>query len=255
MFIPVVSSTVLPSLELPPDEVHIWHAALDTGAAVLQSLEETLAPDEKDRAERFVFKRHRDRFITARGILRELLAAYLHCSPVTFEFNYGPHGKPALRTQDPKMRLCFNLSHSQSHALYAFAYRREVGIDLELIRADFGGQEIAERFFSPREFAELRALPAKVRPEGFFNCWTRKEAYLKARGDGFHTPLDSFSVSLRPGEQAVLNSPDCSRWSLHSFQTAQRFIAAVVVEGRDCHLRHFERRLPSPTTVLPTSQL
>ena len=126
--------------------------------------------------------------------------------------------------------------------MYAFALGREVGIDLEPIRPDFTGDDIAGRYFSHQELKELRALSPDLRPEGFFLCWTRKEAYLKARGEGLQVPLDSFSVSLTPGEPEVLESADSSRWSLRSFEPAPRYVAAVVGEGKGWRLRHWERK-------------
>ena len=198
--------------------------------------------DEKSRAARFRFARDRNHFIAARGILRELLGGYLHRSPAELEFDYGPSGKPALRTEGPSSPVRFNLSHSHGLAVYAFALGREVGIDLEPIRPDFAADDIAGRYFSTRELNELRALPPELRPEGFFLCWTRKEAYVKARGEGLQIPLDSFSVSLTPGEPEVLESADSSRWSLRSFEPAPRYVAAVVGEGQGWRLRHWERK-------------
>ncbi|HUY12926.1 MAG TPA: 4'-phosphopantetheinyl transferase, partial [Terriglobia bacterium] len=145
--------------DLLGEEVHIWRASLNLEPDVLKRLEATLAPEEKSRAARFIMDRDRDSFIAARGILRELLGKYLGWPPATLEFDYGPHGKPALHTENSHPPICFNLSHSHGLALYAFADRRELGIDLELIRPDFGGEEVAKRFFSTRELTELRALP------------------------------------------------------------------------------------------------
>ncbi len=133
----------------------------------------------------------------------------------------------------------FNISHSHGLAVLAFARNREIGIDLEPIRPEFAGEEIAERYFSAQELAELRALPAALRPEGFFLCWTRKEAYVKARGLGLQVPLDSFSVSLTPGQPEILQSVDSARWSLRSFAPAPNFVAAIVEEGQDWHPRYW----------------
>jgi 4'-phosphopantetheinyl transferase len=227
-------------LELSEDEVHVWRASLRLAPEVLQRLGAALAPAEKSRAARFVFPEGRGDFIAARGILRELLGAYLQRPPASLEFEYGPRGKPALRPGDTGVSIRFSLSHSQGLALYALACRREVGIDLELVQPDFGGEAVAERFFSASELKELRALPRELRAEGFFTCWTRKEAYVKARGDGLQIPLDSFDVSLTPGLPAELHSSDSARWSLRSFQPAPRFVAAVVGEGEGWRLRHFE---------------
>ena len=235
-----VWSSAPATLELSEDEVHIWRASLRPAPEVLQRLDATLAPDEESRAARFVFPEDRDDFIAARGILRELLGAYLMQPPASLEFQYGPRGKPALQTGDADRSIRFSVSHSHGLALYAFAHRHELGVDLEMIQPDFGGEEVAERFFSRRELAELKVLPAELRAEGFFACWTRKEAYVKARGEGLQIPLDSLDVSLTPGRPAELHSSDSARWSLHSFQPAPRFIAAVVGEGRGWRLRHFE---------------
>jgi len=226
--------------ELSEDEVHVWRASLRLAPEVLQRLDATLKPDEKSRAARFVFPEGRGDFIAARGILRELLGAYLQRPPASLEFEYGLRGKPALQAGDTSVSIRFSLSHSHGLALYAFARRREVGIDLELVQPDFGGEAVAERFFSNPELTELRALPAELRAEGFFACWTRKEAYVKALGDGLQIPLDSFDVSLTPGRPAELHSSDCARWSLRAFQPAPRFVAAVVGEGGGWRLRHFE---------------
>ena len=129
----------------------------------------------------------------------------------------------------------FNLSHSHGLAVYAFALGREVGIDLEPIRPDFVSDDIAGRYFSTQELNELRALSPESGLEGFFLCWTSKEAYVKARGEGLQIPLESFSVSLTPGQREVLESADSSRWGLHSFQPAPRYVAAIVGEGKAGH--------------------
>jgi 4'-phosphopantetheinyl transferase len=227
-------------LELPGEEVHVWRSSLSLAPDVLRRLAATLTPDELSRATRFVFPGDRDDFIAARGILRELLGTYLKRPPASLEFKYGPRGKPALQTGDTDRSIRFSVSHSQGLALYAFADGRELGIDLEMIQPDFGSEKVAERFFSHRELTELSTLPAELRAEGFFACWTRKEAYVKARGDGLQIPLDSFDVALTPGCPAELRSSDNARWSVHSVQPAPRFIAAVVGEGRSWRLRHFE---------------
>ncbi|MGH9448342.1 MAG: 4'-phosphopantetheinyl transferase family protein, partial [Terriglobia bacterium] len=191
-------------------------------------------------AARFIFPRDRDRFIAGRGILRELLAAYLKEPAATVKFNYGSRGKPRLAPEAPGLR--FNLSHSDGIALYAITKGREVGIDVERIRPDFGGMAVAERFFSARERADLHALPEDSRANGFFLCWTEKEAYVKALGDGLHIPLDSFDVSLAPPAAGQLRAPDGVIWTLHSFQPATDFIAAVAGEGTGWQPRFLKYR-------------
>src|SRR5579863_2546846 len=218
-------------LALEADQIHVWRAHLDCSETVLGQLEATLAPDEKARAERFVFPRDRNAFIATRGILRELLGRYIHRAAAELEFDYGAQGKPTLRMASSQKSVDFNVSHSHGVALLAFALGRHLGVDVELLRPDFAGEKIAERFFSPQEVAELRSLPPILQDEGFFLCWTRKEAYIKARGEGLQVPLKSFRVSLTPGKPELLQAADSSRWSLRSLSPAPRYVGAVVGEG------------------------
>jgi 4'-phosphopantetheinyl transferase len=140
----------------------------------------------------------------------------------------------------------FNLSHSHGLLLLAITRGREVGIDVEWIHAEFAGQgqEIAERFFSPNEVAKFCSLPTDQKAEAFFNCWTRKEAYVKAKGGGLSVPLDQFEVSLSPGEPAALlhaASPrETSYWSMEELYPGPGYAAALVVKGRDLQLRNWQ---------------
>ena len=223
-----------------PDEIHVWRAYLDCGDSTRQRFEATLAPDEKAKAQRFVFQPDRNRYIATRGILRELLGRYLSRDPADIEFMYGAQGKPALRSESSRPPLEFNISHSHDVALLAFAAGRRVGVDVELVRADYAGEKIAERFFSSQEVKELRSLQPATQSEGFFLCWTRKEAYIKARGEGLQIPLQSFHVSLTPGAPARLEAEDASRWSLRSLRPDPRYVGAIVAEGSDWKLRRWE---------------
>lgn len=222
---------------LASDEVHIWLAHLNQLEAKAQSFLETLAPDERDRAGRFHFEKDRVRFILTRGILRKILARYLQSDAALLRFDYNAYGKPSLAGRKGSApALHFNLSHAHEIALYAFTLQREVGIDIEFIRNDFACEEIAGRFFSEREVEMLRALPVRQQTEGFFNCWTRKEAYVKARGQGLSLPLDRFDVSLAPGEPATLlfvrdGISETQRWGLQELNPAAGYVAAVAVEG------------------------
>src|SRR6202035_65500 len=128
----------------------------------------------------------------------------------------------------------FKLSQSNGLAVIGIVRERDLGIDVEMIRPDFASEEIAERYFSAKEIADLNKLPTKQRTDGFFLCWTRKEAYIKAKGDGLHIPLDSFDVSVSPEMPATLSSTDDSRWGINSFDPSAasepRYAAAVVAE-------------------------
>jgi 4'-phosphopantetheinyl transferase len=228
---PVEWSPAPVGLKLGADDVHLWRASLDCDASVLTRLQTTLSPDEMARAGRFVFPADRNHFVAARGILRELLGAYLTLPASTLEFRYGNHGKPALDPNASVSVLQFNLSHSGGLAIYAFSLGRRLGVDVEQIRSKLAGEDIARRYFAAREVEELQALAPLLRPEGFFLCWTRKEAYVKAHGAGLSLPLDSFTVSLTPGRAADLQAADQARWSMVSLEPAPGFVAAIVVEG------------------------
>lgn len=234
-----------PAAALPgAAEVHVWRASLDQAVPRVGALLETLQPDERERAARFRFEDDRNRFIAARGILRDILARALGSTPGAVRFVYGPWGKPALAEPAPG-DLQFNLSHSGGLALYALTCGRAVGIDVERIRPEVMREGIARRFFSPREVAALERLPEAERCAGFFRCWTRKEAYVKATGRGLLLPLDSFDVSLAPGEPAALlgTRPDpaeACRWSLMHLEPGNGWVGALAVEGHGLRLRCFE---------------
>ena len=216
-------------LALNEGDVHIWLAWLDVETQELTRLRSYLNGEEASRAERFVFPRDRDHFIVGRGRLRELLGKYLHCPPNAVQFKTGRYGK--LWLLDERNPLRFNLSHSHGLAIYGICKGREIGIDTEKIRPGFAGEEIAQRYFSASEQQELTEVPQEIRDTAFFLCWTRKEAYIKAHGDGLQIALDSFDVSLTPGQPEQLRSADCDRWLMHSFVPAPEFVAAIVVEG------------------------
>ena len=228
-------------LKLDKGAVHVWHARLDQFAGQQSQLLELLSADERSRAERFHFPHDRAHFIAARGLLRRILSRYLDVPPRQLSFSYSPYGKPALACENDCHAVRFNVSHSHGIALYAVAREREVGVDVEYVRHDIVGEQIAERFFSAPEVAKLRALPAEAQPLAFFNCWTRKEAFIKARGEGLSFPLDQFEVSLDEQEPAALISirddpRETSRWSLQSVPVAEGYVAALVAEGHEWRL-------------------
>ena len=230
-----------PRPALAGGEVHVWRAWLDADDAIVAALRGLLAPHERERADRFHFPKDRRHFTVARGLLRTLLARYTGRPAELISFDYNKYGRPALAVGEPAEDLRFNVSHSKGLALYAFARGREVGVDVEFLRGEFAGEEIAVRFFSPAEVAALRALPAAERTRAFFACWTRKEAYIKAHGLGLSLPLDGFDVSLAPGEPAALlgtrhDPAQSERWTLRELSPAPGYAAALAVEGRDWRL-------------------
>jgi 4'-phosphopantetheinyl transferase len=242
------STSAVPPWSFPPkalalsrDEVHVWRAALDQNPPQVQSFLRNLAADEQARAGKFHFERDREHFIVARGLLRAILGGYLNRSPECLSLSYSSHGKPSPAGESGGDAIHFSVSHSQGVALYAFTRGREVGIDIEHIRLDLAVAEIAEQFFSQREVAKLRALPTEVQRQGFFNCWTRKEAYIKARGEGLSLPLDQFDVSLAPEEPAAIlgtqwDPSEASRWSLQELTPGPGYVAALAVEGHGWRL-------------------
>lgn len=226
-----------PEVCLLDDEIHIWRAPLDLEPKLVHQLNAYLAPDEQTRAARFKFDQDRLRFIAARGILRAILSIYLHQTAASLVFSYGPHGKPTLKPGDTHSPIHFNLSHSHGVALYAVTKTREVGIDIEALRAKADWEDIARRFFSHREYLDILAQPEGMRFNAFFQCWTRKEAYIKARGLGMTIPLNSFDVSFTANSLNGLRSTDSDRWSLRGLEPAPGYTGAVVGEGQSWRLR------------------
>lgn len=224
-------------------EVHVWRTSLEQPEPVLARLREILDDDERRRADRFSFEKGRRQFTVGRGLLRVLLGHYLAVGPAGLRFCYNPYGKPELVRDLGGDTLKFNLSHSGDLVFYAVSRDRELGVDVETIRPDFASEAIAERFFSPGERVALRGVRPELRARAFFACWTRKEAYIKAKGKGLSIALDSFEVSLEPERPpaliATLDDPDeAGRWSLHELDPGPGYAAALAVEGARCTLRY-----------------
>ena len=224
----------VPGPVLSPGEIHIWSIRLDPPPDVVERLGRALAADEWERANRFRFDRHRRQYVVGRGALRALIAAYAGTRPELVRFRYGDRGKPYVA--DPAGDLELNLSNSDEMALVGFVRGSEIGMDIEFLKPMPDCEQIAERFFSASERDVLRALPADRKEEAFFNCWTRKEAYLKAVGTGLAAPLDSFDVTLAPGEPPRMltlegNAERAARWYFQHFRPAERYIGALAIEG------------------------
>jgi 4'-phosphopantetheinyl transferase len=232
------------TLMLDSDEVHIWRTSLDQAPIQIESFLSSLAADEKARAERFYFARDRGHFIVARGVLRAILARYLNRAAAQLSFCYGPQGKPALAGESGADAIQFNLSHSHGLALYVVTKGRQLGIDLERIRPEVAVSEIADRFFPPEESATLRALPADMQREAFFRSWTRKEASIKARGEGLSLPLKQIELPLPQDESHTAGNAqtapvETARWSLLDLIPAPDYVAAIAAEGHGWRLRYW----------------
>jgi len=222
---------------LKHDTIHVWSASLNLNEVSLSRCRECLSIEERQKAASYLFPRDGDRYIAARGLLRILLSRYTGVPRTRLMFSINSHGKPQLANAGEEDRLRFNVSHTKNIALFAVALNREVGVDVEFVRDGVAEQTIAERFFSCYEVRTLRSLPQHEQRNAFFRCWTRKEAYIKARGLGISLPLNSFDVSVVPGAPAslVATRPDPSdktRWSLHGLNPTPGYEAAVATEGR-----------------------
>lgn len=225
-------------------DVHAYRVLLGNHAPRTGMLLSLLSADERQRAGEFGTDALRDRFVLSRGILRELLSRYLGMPAAEIVLDYGSHGKPGLH-RDTDSRITFNLSHSGNVALYALAWDRAIGVDVECRGRGVAHEKVSRRFFAEAERVDLAALPADQVRRGFFNCWTRKEAYLKARGRGLSVSLSGFAVALTPGEPAVLRwvadepeAPD--QWRLRVLDPGEGYVAAVCVEGDGWRLRCME---------------
>lgn len=227
-------------------QIHIWRASLDVDIDAEKAFWKTLSEKERERAERFRFPIHRTQFIAGRGILRKLLGQYLRQAPETIEFEYGEQGKPFLAKANQRSSdLNFNISHSNGFAVFAFAQKMMFGIDLELIDPNIEFEVIAPRFFSKNEATTLFSLPVEKQPQAFFNCWTRKEAFIKACGGGLSMPLEQFEMTLLPEDLPKLLAIDWSQeevvdWSVFSFLPEKNMVGALAVKAKKAEVLFFD---------------
>ena len=245
---PDVEPEPLPHLDgiLRDDEVHVWHVDLGAWEREVDSLLQILDPEERARAARFKFPAHRNQFIISRALLRRALGRYLRIEACEVRFRTTANGKPELATNNDfhSADLRFNLSHTEGVTVFAIARHRQMGVDVERIRTDTNAMELAERFFSPPEVQWLRSQPVSERIPAFFSCWTGKEAYIKAHGEGLSMSLSSFGVLpvQTPNDSKlqlkVYDDPDeARRWSIWQLELGPAFRAALAVEGESCRVR------------------
>ena len=219
--------------ELREREVHLWRVAMDGSAGHLSGYAAVLSDEERIRAERFRFDRDRNLYVLSRGALRLLISGYTGLRSDALAFRFGSQGKPAL---DADSDLEFNLSHSGGLCVLAFARKMRIGIDIEAKARDVAFLDLAERFFAPAERKAIAVMqPDQIR-DAFYAVWTRKEAYIKALGEGVTHGLDNFTVSVRPDdlEPEVNSQRDAmarDRWKLISFEPRSGFAGALAVEG------------------------
>jgi 4'-phosphopantetheinyl transferase len=226
------------TFNLTTNDIHIWQASLDQPIQRWNALADLLSPDETTRAAAFIFERDRRKFIVARAVLRQLLGRYLNINPRAVKFTYADKGKPSLADAPT---LQFNVSHAHELALYAFGINQPLGIDLEYQREVIDMHGIARGNFSAQENALFNSLPDHLKQEAFFNCWTRKEAYIKALGEGLSHPLDTFDVTFVPNEPARLIevrgfADEAAQWSFHAFTPQPNYIAALATRHTTPHI-------------------
>jgi 4'-phosphopantetheinyl transferase len=236
-------------LSLSRNEVHVWRVSLAPPAGVYQNLYNLLSDDERRRAEQFKFDNLKKRFVAARGALRDILSRYLKAAASQIEFEYDSHGKPQLAAAHSRDGIGFNLSHAENLALCAVTRGRAIGVDVEFVRPLADAEKIAKRFFSPLESSVFSALPEEKRTIAFFNCWTRKEAFIKAIGAGLSYPLHRFDVSFVAGEPAALlstrpNPQEALKWKLHALSPAPDYVGAFAVDGDDFKLSCWQWEAP-----------
>lgn len=217
--------------KLPVGEVHLWQRRLDAAPDDVSACYELLRGEERERAQRFRIEPPRTAFVLTRGTLRSMLAHYLGGKAQAVRFRYEGQGKPLLEDDDD---LFFNVSHTDGLALLAFARGRRLGVDVEKVKPDTAVEKLSERFFSERECRDLRLLKGDELRAAFFRVWTRKEAYIKATGEGLSLPLDQFDVSIAAGDRDALRAtrPDASeveRWAVSDVTVSAGYAAALAV--------------------------
>jgi 4'-phosphopantetheinyl transferase len=230
------------SLPLPEKEVQLWRLDLPRLARGESRWHQTLTDDEAARAARFLVPRPREHFVMSRAWLRLLLAAYLGADAKQIAFGTSENGKPVLAPPCDPREVTFNVSHSGEVALLAFSRRRDLGVDVEQIRSQRDIEGIARRFFSAHEQKELADVVPAEKNAAFFRCWTRKEAYIKAKGKGLALPLSQFDVSLAPASTNALlatrpKADEAARWSLREVEAGPGHVGAICVDGHDWRLR------------------
>lgn len=233
------------NLELSVNHIDIWRTALDLPRQQIDKYASVLSPDELARVERFKLERKQREYIISRGLLRRVLSHVLKQDPSLFEFEYSDHDKPHLAVNRHGKPVQFNLSHSHEQTLIAVTLEHLIGVDVEYVRRNVEFKKLAARFFSAQEARDLSTYTEDNLPPAFFACWTRKEAFVKALGDGIAFGLSEFSVSVDPFDREVALTthwdPDAaSTWSLINIPAGPDYMAALAVAGRNLNIRYWE---------------
>ncbi len=227
------------SYTLTAGEIHVWLARAGDGGQCVACCENLLSAAERERAARFKFEKDRRLYIVAHAALRSILAGYMAVAPADLQFDLGRNGKPRLAPTFTQDKLEFNLSHSSEVALIAVTREREIGVDVERVKEDFAFAEVAERYFTAREVSALRALPEGLQRRAFYQCWTSKEAFLKAKGVGLSGELHEVEILL-DGEGRVQVRSTLPGWGLSELNPCDGYVGAVVLEGSEGDLRRYQ---------------
>ena len=235
-------SSPLSSLQLTSNHVHVWMVDVPSNKVNEAAFFSLLSEDEKERANKFRFEKDRLTYITAKATLRKLIAQYLNGKPNEITFQYNKQGKPSIVSE---IGLKFNVSHSGEKVLIGFALNHEIGVDIEYNKRKVKLEEVAKRFFSQTEYEKMIQIPESLWRNAFFNCWTRKEAFIKAKGGGLSIPLSQFEVTLQPNEKPELqiirwNQEDVPNWDLQAFNCTEDYTGAVIVHHTALNYKYFE---------------
>lgn len=232
------------SHSLEPDHVHIWSVSKSNHIDRLQQYWEILNQEERLRAGKFRFSKDQNCFVIARGVLRILLGKYLSIDPVKIQFKRGHNGKPYV---DYEINIQFNVSHSRNMIVLGFVLEHNIGVDIEYALREVEIIKIANLFFAKEEVTALMALEKDYHTQAFYNCWTRKEAFIKAEGSGLAFPLDQFVVSLDSKEEATLidtkwDKKEKEKWVLDTLEPEENYIGAVSVKGNVSEIQTWQYR-------------
>ncbi|WP_373538546.1 4'-phosphopantetheinyl transferase superfamily protein [Chamaesiphon sp.] len=212
-------------LMLSERDVHVWSTHLDRDREQIAEFRQFLTPPERQRAAKFINPTHGDRWIVARGYLRQILSQYLDLTPAQLVFTYSQYGKPALEGS----LLQFNLSHSRDRAVYGISATAPIGIDIEYIHP-LPAADLVDRFFSPAEQSIFHSLPVETQQAAFFHAWVQKEAYLKACGTGLNTPLDQIEVSIDPSTPAaIVAAPSEGISYIQKLEISPEYASAIAI--------------------------
>lgn len=240
-------------LPLARDAVDLWYVfPEELGEEDLSACRRYLSPDEKDHLVRLSLEKVHRQFLVTRALVRNVLSRYAATHPLAWTFTKNRYGRPEVAGPDGVPPLAFNVSHTSGLVAVAVALDREVGVDVEDEKRSGQTIEIADRFFSAAETAELRSQPAGSQRERFFEYWTLKESYIKARGMGLSIPLDQFSFHLAPGAKPRISfdprlADDPASWQFEELRLSERHPVAVAIRRRgepDLALR-VRRTLPA----------